>query len=278
LNSLTDLGSFWFGIGECGSANWWKRSHNRHHADPQRHGADVDMNTLPLAFDSITARNGNSHYLKFQHWLYQSSVWALVQLWQFYTHPKSMLKHKSVMDMSFFTFHWILYLGFMIPRVGWSSAVWFHVAASSIHASLLFTNFALSHTTLPYLPHYQREHWVERSLRRTIDIHSHSESVGPVLGPLIDKGVDWLMGYLNYQVEHHLWPLMPHRYQADPRVHAAIRQLILENPELQLRYNVTNYWTAMYDMYANLANIAQDHGYKLNKDAQHPVAPAWVKG
>ena len=35
------LGSFWFGFGEAGSASWWKREHNRHHADPQRHGADI---------------------------------------------------------------------------------------------------------------------------------------------------------------------------------------------------------------------------------------------
>lgn len=91
---------------------------------------------------------------------------------------------------------------------------------------------------------------------------------------------------------------MPHHKQADPRVHAAVRALAAEVPELGLHYNVTTYWRAMYDMvcscchrvymqcltcpslqYANLHAIGFDHGSsKGNKNARHPTAPDWVKG
>jgi fatty acid desaturase len=106
--------------------------------------------------------------------------------------------------------------------------------ATAVEGSFLFTNFALSHTTMPYIEHHMREHWVERSVRRTIDIHSHSRFVGPFFGKIIDKSVDWFMGYLNYQVAHHLWPKMPQVNQSNPIVHDAIRKLCSENPGLQM--------------------------------------------
>ncbi|KAJ3262280.1 Acyl-CoA [Boothiomyces macroporosus] len=272
------LGSFWFGFGEAGSAQWWKREHNRHHADPQRHGADIDMNTLPLAVDSITAKKGVKGFLKYQNYLYQAAVWGLVHFWQLYIHPKFMLKKKAYMDLFWTSVHWNLFLGFFIPRIGLFSALALHAVASMVEASLLFTNFALSHTTMPYLEHHDREHWVERSLRRTIDIHGHTKYLGPLLGPIVDSMVNWLMGYLNYQVIHHLWPLMPHKNQANPKVHAIVQRMCDENPGLNMHYNVTNYWTAMYDMYANLTRIARDYGEGVNTNAVHPTKPVWVKG
>ncbi|KAI8896090.1 fatty acid desaturase-domain-containing protein [Globomyces pollinis-pini] len=272
------VGSFWFGFCEAGSAGWWKREHNRHHADPQRHGADIDMNTLPLALDSITARKGFKPFLRLQAWLYQVSIWALVHVWQLWIHPKFIIRHRVITDGVFLILHWVAYFNFFVPRIGIQSAIALHICASAFEASLLFTNFALSHTTMPYLEYTAREHWVERSLRRTVDIHSHHKSVGPVVGFVCDKFVDWLMGFLNYQVVHHMWPLMPHYKQRDPRVHKAIQDIIDENPELNLAYNVTTYWQAMYDMYANLSSIALDHGAGRNPDAQHPTKPEWVRG
>ncbi|KAJ3302697.1 Acyl-CoA [Kappamyces sp. JEL0829] len=272
------LGSFWFGFGEAGSAAWWKREHNRHHADPQRHGADIDMNTLPLALDSVTAKGGNKTFLSIQHYGYQAAIWGLVHFWQLYIHPRFIIKHRAVTDAAFLILHWVVFLSFCVPRLGWQSSLLLHAAASAVEASLLFTNFALSHTTMPFIENHEREHWVERSLRRTVDIHSHSKKFGSILGPLFDSGVDWLMGFLNYQVVHHLWPLMPHKNQSDPRVHAAVQRICDENPGLGLTYNVTTYDRAMWDMYANLARIAGDYGLGKDTTAVHPQKPDWVSG
>lgn len=253
LNNL--MGSFWFGFGEAGSAAWWKREHNRHHADPQRHGADIDMNTLPLALDSITAKRGSKFFLSIQHYSYQVAIWGLAHVWQLYIHPKAIVRHRAYSDAAFVALHWACYLGFFVPRLGLVNSLALHAAATAFEASLLFTNFALSHTTMPYLENEEREHWVERSLRRTVDIHSHSKKFGPVLGPVFDWSVDWVMGFLNYQVVHHLWPLMPHKNQNDPRVLAAVERLCLENPGLGLKYNVTTYDRAMVHLYSLLCNL-----------------------
>ena len=234
---------------------------------------NLDMNTLPLAFDSITAKNGSRIFLSMQHWLYQVGVWGLVHFWQLFIHPKFIIRHNRVLDGSFLALHWALFLGWFVPQIGLTSALLLHAAASAVEATLLFTNFALSHTTMPYLENSVREHWVERSLRRTVDIHSHSKKFGSILGPVMDMSVDWIMGYLNYQVVHHLWPLMPQHRQCDPRVHDAVQRLCAENPGKKLSYNVTTYDVAMWDMYANLARIARDFGEKKDLNAVHPQKP-----
>lgn len=235
------------------------------------------MDVLPLATDSITAKNGNRLLLRFQAWTYQLMVWGLVHFWQFWLHPLNIIQHEAFFDAFALAFHWIAYFGFFVPRIGFAQSVLLHLASSSFEATLLFTNFALSHTPLPLLQYHHREHWIERSLRRTLDIHSHSKAIGPVLGPIMDNIVDYLMGYLNYQVAHHLWPLMPHYRESDPKVQKAIQELADEVPELDLHYNVTTYWGAMYDMYSNLSAIAHDHGAN-DFDTMHPIAPKWVKG
>lgn len=170
------LGSFWFGIGEAGSANWWRRAHNRHHADPQRHGADVDMDTLPLALDSLTAQWGSPVMMRIQAWTYQALVWGLVHFWQFWLHPKNILMRMALLDGFFVIMHWALWFMLFYPKLGLASTLALHFFASGVEASLLFTNFALSHTTMPFLHNHVREHWVERSLRRTIDVRVYYSS------------------------------------------------------------------------------------------------------
>lgn len=71
---------------------------------------------------------------------------------------------------------------------------------------------------------------------------------------------------------------MPHYKQREPIVLAAVKELADEVPELDLHYNVTTYWRAMYDFYNNLARIAYDHGTHSNSTVMHPQKPDWVLG
>ncbi|CAL8112295.1 unnamed protein product [Orchesella dallaii] len=63
-----------------------------------------------------------------------------------------------------------------------------------IAISYLFFNFGLSHTHLPVTD--KPTHWVEHGLVHTADVDQR-------------PWCDWWMGYLNYQIEHHLFPTMP---------------------------------------------------------------------
>ena len=58
----------------------------------------------------------------------------------------------------------------------------------------IFGTFTLSHSHLPVTT--KKLHWVEYSLLHTVNIEP-------------SWWCDWVMGYLNYQIEHHLFPTMP---------------------------------------------------------------------
>jgi len=78
---------------------------------------------------------------------------------------------------------------FVVPPV-------YGVALFYIASTYFLTNFALSHTHLPAT--VEPVHWVEYSLTHTCNVKSG-----------LFNWVDWWMGYLNYQIEHHLFPAMP---------------------------------------------------------------------
>ena len=53
------------------------------------------MNTLPLALDSITAKNGWKGFIAVQHYMYQVAIWGLVHFWQLYIHPRFIIRHRA---------------------------------------------------------------------------------------------------------------------------------------------------------------------------------------
>jgi len=107
-------------------------------------------------------------------------------------------------------------------------------------AVYIFLNFALSHTHLPVTS--EPRHWVEYSLLHTADIHGRTERM-----------VDWWMCYLNYQIEHHLFPTMPqfrHR-QVQPRVKALAKKHGI--PHISIPY-----WEAVGVTLGNLAKVSEE--------------------
>jgi fatty acid desaturase 2 (delta-6 desaturase) len=83
-------------------------------------------------------------------------------------------------------------------------------------------------------------HWVEYSLLHTMDV----------------KGgwfCDWWMCYLNYQIEHHLFPTMPQfrHPQVAPRVAALAKKH-------GLPYRCESYWKAAERTYNNLNEVSKE--------------------
>jgi len=104
----------------------------------------------------------------------------------------------------------------------------------------LFVNFALSHTHTDIVPADKTVTWVHYAA-------SHTTNVDP------SWWCDWWMGYLNYQIEHHLFPTMPQfrHAQIAPRV----RKLFEKHG---LRYDCRSYWGALRATFSNLYDVAKD--------------------
>jgi acyl-CoA 6-desaturase (Delta-6 desaturase) len=59
------------------------------------------------------------------------------------------------------------------------------------------------------------------------------------------------MSFLNYQIEHHLFPSMPELYM--PLVSVEVRAFFAKHG---IKYDSRNYFTAMHDTFLNLKNVS----------------------
>ena len=70
------------------------------------------------------------------------------------------------------------------------------------------------------------------------------------------KFVDWWMSFLNYQIEHHLWPSMP-QFRL-PESSKRVRKLFEKHG---LHYDSRDYTTSMDVTFKNLDKVGMDVFY-----------------
>jgi len=248
-NSLTGnikvdkvIGSFFFSMGEAGSATWWISSHNRHHASPQHLGYDSDLNTLPaMAFDAITARMGKPAWLRFQAWTFELSTMLVVLFWKLYLHPQAIIRKRAVMDGAFLVGHYAVWW-YLFSYMGIGGMIFSHLVWGSVAGMYLFTNFALSHTHKEVLLHDDKEDWVRSAVLRTVNIKHNML-------------VNWWMGYLNLQIEHHLFPSMP-QFRG-PIASDRIKVLCKKHG---IEYDERGYFEVCVAMFKNLNDVGHGEG------------------
>jgi len=228
------LHSIVFGVGLGLSSTWWARGHNRHHAMPQRIKHDVDLDTMPLIAYNAKVVNKKE---RGKTWLIQNQIYLFLSIdtllgtliWQLFYHPRYIVKHRyylqglSVLGHYFLAYH----CGFF----PWLISTW-------ALSAYLFGNFALSHTFLPITE--EVTHWVEYSLIHTADVDPR-------------PWCNWWMGYLNYQIEHHLFPTMPQFRH--PRIKDRVRALAERH---NIAYHVFSYPEAVYRTFKNLADVSKE--------------------
>eukprot|EP01062_Namystynia_karyoxenos_P056376 TRINITY_DN47322_c0_g1_i1.p1 TRINITY_DN47322_c0_g1~~TRINITY_DN47322_c0_g1_i1.p1 ORF type:complete len:460 (+),score=173.94 TRINITY_DN47322_c0_g1_i1:108-1382(+) len=237
-----------YGAG-CGmSAGWWRSQHNRHHATPQKLHHDVDLETLPLvSFNHGISKGVRSPvlllWLRAQAALFFPVVCTLVALgWQFFLHPRYIMRQRKWDEALSLAARYLFIFRFALAAYSWPAAIGLYVAYVAVGGGYIFTNFALSHTHLDVTHPDEYIHWVEYAGQHTTNITPH-----PV--------TTWWMSYLNYQIEHHLFPQMPQYHM--PKVAPIVRAWFKENG---LRYDERGYWSCCYDTFSNLHNVGATAG------------------
>ena len=81
-------------------------------------------------------------------------------------------------------------------------------------------------------------------------IHTMNVSAGPF------KFVDWWMSFLNYQIEHHLFPAMPQFRH--PQTSLRVQKLFAKHG---LKYDQRNYVESLQVTFDNLHNVGMDVFY-----------------
>ncbi|RYG59192.1 acyl-CoA desaturase, partial [archaeon] len=234
-----------YGLG-CGmSASWWRSQHNRHHSMPQKLGYDVDLNTLPLvAFtEKVVKKAGmpQKMWIKLQAILFPVITTSLVASgWQFFLHPRHILRKKEHLEAACLVARYAIWTAVFTLPMGLAQSVAIYLVYNWFAANYIFINFALSHTHLDVVDKDDKVvDWVRYAAIYTMNVHP---------GPF--KFVNWWMSYLNFQVEHHLFPCMPQFRH--PHISARVKAFFEKHG---LKYDQRSYLEALMVTFGNLHKV-----------------------
>ena len=183
------------------SYGWWTTKHNRHHAHPNDVERDPDVGTGVLAWTPEQAAEKTG----FGRWLVRNQAAAFFPLLLL---EAVNLKISSVRDLRrpgradarlegrLLVAHHVAYASFLLVVMSPVQALAFAALHHALFGLHLGCAFAPNHKGMP-MP--------QPGVRWT-HLHRQVLTSRNVRG---GKVTDWLLGGLNYQIEHHLFPSMP---------------------------------------------------------------------
>jgi fatty acid desaturase len=184
------------------SYSWWMNKHTRHHANPNKVGKDPDIEIDTISFQEkdaaaqkgllawITRRQG---YLFFPLLLLEG-----INLHQKST--RSLFSRGPVegrrLEIAMLAGRFAVYLGLLFWLLPPGMAVAFLGVQLAVFGLYMGATFAPNHKGMPLVPAEVKLDFLSKQVRTSRNI----------------SGGWWatiLMGGLNYQIEHHLFPSMP---------------------------------------------------------------------
>lgn len=222
-----------------GNAFIWKQKHNIiHHTYTNVDGLDDDIAKSPLMRQCSTQQWVPMH--RFQHFyvvlVYGISSFAWVFIMDFVKYLSSKVYRTPLQRMSFadhfvFWMSKVLYIGFYIVLpiyvIGVQSWVIWFVAMHLVMGFTLAIVFQLAHVVEE--TEFEMVGEDDKIIENEWAIHQIKTTAN--FSP-DDKVVSWLVGGLNYQVEHHLFPRISHVH------YPALSKIVEEKcKEFNLPYN-----------------------------------------
>lgn len=193
------------------SYSWWDSKHSRHHANPNRVGKDPDIEVDTISFleeDAVEARGLRRFITVRQGWLF----FPLLTLEGLNLHLHSfryLFRREAIkgrwIELSIIAARFVLLLVpvFMMLPIGLAFA--FLGMQFAVFGVYMGASFAPNHKGMPVIAHDAKLDFFSKQVRTSRNI----------------RGGWWatvLMGGLNYQVEHHLFPSMARPHLAKTRV------------------------------------------------------------
>jgi fatty acid desaturase len=183
------------------SFDWWVGKHNRHHTNPNQEDLDPDISITALAFtaDQASSKHGLVRMIaRYQAWLF----FPLLLLEAAHLHLASI---KSILQGSgranaieglLLLTHVAAYLTALLLVLTPLQAVAFIVVQQGLFGLYLGCSFAPNHKGMPTLTEADQLDFLRRQVLTSRNVAG-------------SRLVDFVLGGLNYQIEHHLFPNMP---------------------------------------------------------------------
>lgn len=192
------------------SYGWWMDKHNAHHAHPNDLETDPDVSAGAIVFDQRQAvgRRGVAGWVtRHQAWLF----FPMLTLESLNLHASSVqavlrpgLRHRWV-EAGLLGVHYAAYLTLLAVALNWQQAVAFVILHQALFGVYLGCSFAPGHKGMPVLSPEQAADPLLRQVLTSRNVRG-------------GRAAEMLLGGLNYQIEHHLFPSMPR-----PNLHRAQR-------------------------------------------------------
>ncbi len=191
------------------SARYWREKHDRlHHGHPNVDGRDPDIQPFPF----VSSREGHERCGPLRRWFHRHfqpwAFWPMSTLMSVGMRRSSVLflvddvrrrglNRSWLLDAGCLTAHYTGWL--LVPSLVWGPLVAFGVYAGVwlVVGVLLAMIFAPAHIGLPVV-NDQHHDWLHQ-LETTRNLE-------------LPRAVSWFFVGLDYQIEHHLFPRIPHQH------------------------------------------------------------------
>lgn len=216
------------------SYGWWIDKHNRHHANPNKEDHDPDIGEGVLAFTAgqVAARTGRLGRLitRRQAWLF----FPLLTLEGLNLHVASVRSllagsqrslrggHRRT-EALLLGLHLVGYLAGLLLVMSPVKLLVFVVIHQAVFGLYMGCSFAPNHKGMPTIAADEEVDYLRRQVLTSRNVRG-------------GYFIDWLLGGLNYQIEHHLFPNMPRPSlrRAQPLVRAYCAQQQVSYAEASL--------------------------------------------
>jgi fatty acid desaturase len=220
------------------SFDWWRKKHNQlHHTLTNVIGGDEDIDTMPfIAWDEkIAAAAGPSLFVRYQHILTWFSL-SLARVFWRYRSIQHVLRERRWSELGFLGLHYTLYAMFVARyQLPWA----FIVIADLLGGFLTAFVFVQSHNGKV----------VTESVAEAGDFWTHQIMCTSNVKPSWFS--NFFSGYLNLQIEHHLFPWLARGELLFART--KVKELCRKH---NLPYMEYGWWESTMIVYRHLEKIA----------------------
>lgn len=204
------------------SYGWWVDKHNRHHAHPNHEGRDPDIGDGVLAFttEQIAARHrclgrliaGHQAVLFFPLLMLEGLNLRVASVRFLAGAPRGRAGRYRVAELVLFAVHGLGYVAALLLVLDPARALVFFAVHEAVFGLYMGCSFAPNHKGMPTIASGHGIDFLRRQVLTSRNVRS-------------GWFTDLLLGGLNYQIEHHLFPSMPRanlrKAQALVRAHCA---------------------------------------------------------
>ncbi|WGD37378.1 acyl-CoA desaturase [Lysinibacter sp. HNR] len=192
------------------SYSWWDSKHTRHHANPNRVGKDPDIEVDTISFveeDAILARGLRRAITKRQGWLFFPllTLEGLNLHFHSFTHlfGRGQVRGRWI-ELAIIAARFALFLVPVFIFLPLGMAFAFVGVQLAVFGVYMGASFAPNHKGMPVIAHDAKLDFFTKQVRTSRNIRG-------------GWWATWIMGGLNYQVEHHLFPSMARPYLSKAR-------------------------------------------------------------